>query len=50
MFKGAIIQNKEESKNISNFGIGKYFEEVLNNWNEYKSDKIIPKHRSGFGK
>ena len=41
MFKGAIIQNKEESKNISNFGIGKYFEEVLNNWNEYKSDKII---------
>lgn len=35
MFKYAVSKNKAESKNISNFGIGKYFEEVLNNWNDY---------------
>jgi hypothetical protein len=40
MFKHAVAENKSESKNISNFGIGKYFEEALNKWNDYNSTKI----------
>lgn len=40
MFKHSVVENKSESKNISNFGIGKYFEEALNKWNDYNSTKI----------